>query len=59
MRKIKTLMLAACSVVMVATGCAAGGGDAALALETANMAISCCDANAHRLNKMFYEAQKK
>ena len=32
MRKIKTLMLAACSVVMVATGCAGGGGDAALAL---------------------------
>jgi hypothetical protein len=60
MRKIKTL-LGLCVVVLL-SGCA--GSQAILdrlelVEETAKQAISCCDANSHRMNKMFYDAQKK
>ena len=60
MRKIKTL-LGLCVVVLL-SGCA--GNQAILdrlelVEETAKQAISCCDANSHRMNQMFYDAQKK
>ena len=60
MRKIKTLLGSICVAVLL-SGCA----DQALldrmelVEETAKQAISCCDANSHRMNKMFYDAQKK
>ncbi len=36
-----------------------GSQAASTADELARMAISCCDANSHRLNTMFHDMQKK
>ena len=59
MKKIKTLLVAGVAVIL--SGCADQALLDRLELveETAKQAISCCDANSHRMNKMFYEAQKK
>jgi len=58
MRKIKTLLCL--SVALLLTGCNQALLDRLeLVEETAKQAISCCDANSHRMNQMFYEQQKK
>jgi len=59
MKKIKTLLVAGVAVIL--SGCADQALLDRLELveETAKQAISCCDANSHRMNKMFYEQQKK
>jgi hypothetical protein len=60
MRKIKTLL--GWFVAVLLSGCAADQAlldRLELVEETAKQAISCCDANSHRMNKMFYDAQKK
>jgi|TARA_B110000259_G_scaffold162677_1_gene187581 hypothetical protein len=60
MKKLKTLL--GLSVAVLLTGCASDQAlldRLELVEETAKQAISCCDANSHRLNSMFYNAQKK
>lgn len=60
MRKIKTLL--GLFVAVLLSGCATDQAlldRLELVEETAKQAISCCDANSHRMNKMFYEQQKK
>ncbi|MBH32120.1 MAG: hypothetical protein VX544_03220 [Pseudomonadota bacterium] len=59
MIKIK-MLLGVCAAVLLA-GCTNQAMMDRLELveETAKQAISCCDANSHRLNQMFYEASKK
>ena len=60
MKKLKTVL--GLSVAVLLTGCASDQAlldRLELVEETAKQAISCCDANSHRLNSMFYNAQKK
>tara|TARA_B100001996_G_scaffold381289_1_gene370420 strand:+ start:247 stop:426 length:180 start_codon:yes stop_codon:yes gene_type:complete len=59
MRKIKTLL--GLTVAVLLSGCADQALLDRLELveETAKQAISCCDANSHRMNQMFYNQQKK
>ena len=60
MRKIKTLL--GLFVAVLLSGCAADQAlldRLELVEETAKQAISCCDANSHRMNKMFYDAPSK
>ena len=60
MKKIKTFLVA--SIAVELSGCAADQAlldRLELVEETAKQAISCCDANSHRTNIMFYEQQKQ